>query len=77
MKHSLHFVWVRFLALMLSILLLFCCLPVAAADTTVDLSQGVVIDNLKVNRSSTQSYICHGAAWVDAYSLFEKIVVNN
>ena len=71
MKHSLHFAWVRFSALMLSILLLFCCLPVAAANATVDLSKGAVIDNLKVNRNSTQSYICHGATWVDAYSLFD------
>ncbi len=71
MKHTHSFLIVRFLSLFLATLILFCCIPVAAASVTVDLTKSAVADDLKGNRGTTQSYICHGAAWVDAYSLFD------
>ena len=71
MKHSHSFAYVRALTLILALLLLLCCFPAAAATTTVDLSRQVIVDDLKANQGTTQSYICHGAAWVGAYSLFD------
>ncbi|MBQ8719348.1 MAG: Ig-like domain-containing protein [Clostridia bacterium] len=50
---------------------MFSALPASAAKATVDLSKGDVVDDLKASQSSKQSYICHGAAWVGAYSLFD------
>ena len=63
--------WARILSGMIVVWMLMGLLPVAAAAPEIDLAQGSVVEDLQGTQSAGKSYICRGAAWVSAYSLFD------
>ena len=66
-----------FSCLLAVVMLLSCCvLPAYAEDVLLIApapSTGLLLeDDLLNNQASTASYICHGAAWVDQFKLFDS-----
>ena len=61
----------KLLAILLTLsMLLGCCTFVVAADEAA--GTALLVDDLRENQGSTQSYVCHGAAWNSTYQLFDS-----